>query len=67
MTKHIEPCIICGSPVMYHIVEDVGLYGECERHRIFCNWCKTSFSNENYEDYEEETIEWFNNLHRKEK
>lgn len=66
--KHIEPCIICDSNIMYHTPqyhEDVFGNGY-STHAIFCNSCKTTFSNEHYEESEEETIEWFNNLPRKE-
>lgn len=65
MTKHIEPCLLCGPGSDMYAIEESDRFG-IEKHSIFCSWCKTCFSNENYEESEEETIEWFNNLPRKE-
>ena len=66
--EHIEPCIICGCNDMYAIYQNVAdiFDNAYPQYAVFCNWCKTSFSNEHYEDSKEETIEWFNNLPRKE-
>lgn len=65
MSEHIKPCIICGCHDMYYVI---GFYNENlpELHSILCNQCKTYFRNELYEESKEETIEWFNNLPRKE-
>lgn len=59
MTK-LKPCKVCGSNHMYlckHYVCD-GI----ERNVIFCNDCKTSFYNENYEEDEDSTRNWWNSI-----
>lgn len=60
--RKMKPCILCGSGWLY-AVEDVDRF-DIIRHGIFCNSCKTTFSNEHFEDTEDETIEWWNRLKR---
>lgn len=56
----LKPCKLCGSGNMYlckHYVCD-GI----ELNILFCNDCKTSFYNENYEEDEDSTRDWWNTL-----
>ena len=64
MTKHIESCPFCGPGSAMYIIEEPDRF-DIKKYSIFCNWCKTAFSNTKYDESEEETIKWFNNLHRK--
>ena len=66
MTEHIKPCIVCGSESTFcekyyenHINDCLTVY------RIVCCDCDTMFGSLWFEDSREETINWFNNLPRK--
>lgn len=54
----LKPCPFCGSSVMYLCTnyDRIGI----EMNTVFCNSCKTSFSNEDVEDDELGTREWWN-------
>ena len=62
--KKMKPCILCGSDVLYVVSDEDRLY--IMRYGIFCNTCKTTFSNENFDEYEDETISWWNSIKRDE-
>lgn len=56
----LKPCLICGHDDTYVCcLEDrIGI----ATYSVFCNGCKTSFSNELVEDTEHETAEWYNSI-----
>jgi hypothetical protein len=48
-----------------YIIEEPDRF-DIKKYSLFCSLCKTEFSNTKYDESEEETIEWFNSLPRKE-
>ena len=56
----LNPCILCGSKDLY-LLNDNDRFS-IERHYVFCNSCKTSFSSEYAEDSREDTVKWWNNI-----
>lgn len=67
MSKHIKSCLVCGSKYTHCEQYYTGAYDYYTTYRIVCDDCEAMFSNRQYENSEEQTIEWFNNLPRKDR
>ena len=61
MTEHIKPCTVCSSD--FTVCEEYAFYGQIV-YRVVCYDCGTALSNWDCENNREETVKWFNDLHK---